>query len=90
MTRLRWSAGDARGVAHAHVSGRTLCHAPAIGERYAWPMLAHCPDCFRAAEALRPITSGSLGTPGLSFHARPAIAGSPGGPAAREHLEPEP
>jgi hypothetical protein len=89
MSRIRWTAGNARGIAHAHVSGRTLCHAPAIGERYAWPELTRCPDCFRAAAALRPQSSGSLGQPGLSFHARPAITGTPGGPAARESFEPD-
>jgi hypothetical protein len=66
MTHISWTAGDARGVAHAHVSGRTLCHAPAIGERYAWPMRARCADCSRAAEAVRPTTSGLLGLAGPS------------------------
>ena len=89
MTRLRWTAGNARGVAHAHVSGRTLCHVPAIGERHAWPERARCAACLRAAEALRPTISGSLGQPGLSFHARPVITGTPGGPAARESFEPD-
>ena len=46
MNRVRWTAGNARGVAHAHVSGRTLCHAPSIGERYAWPIRSRCPACL--------------------------------------------
>jgi hypothetical protein len=88
MTRIRWSAGNARGVAHAHVSGRTLCHAPAIGERYAWPMLARCAECSRAAEALRPTTTGSLGQPGLSCQPRGASGITPA--AARKVSEAEP
>ena len=86
MSRIRWSAGK-DGRAHAHVSGRTLCHAPAIGERYAWPERARCPDCFRAAEALRLQSSGSLGQPG-ALHRAAGIGHHPE-PAARESFEPE-
>ena len=51
---LRWTAGNARGVAHAHVSGRTLCHAQAIAERDAWPAFSRCPACAAAiAKATR-------------------------------------
>ena len=45
MTRIRWTAGR-DGIAHAHVSGRTLCHVPAIAERYAWPALRRCSACL--------------------------------------------
>lgn len=49
MTRPpRWTAGDALGIAHAHVSGRTLCHVPPIAEPFAWPTLSRCPACLRA------------------------------------------
>ena len=44
VTRIRWTA-ERDGIAHAHVSGRTLCHVPAIAERYAWPTRARCPAC---------------------------------------------
>jgi hypothetical protein len=47
MTRIRWTA-DRSGVAHAHVSGRTLCHAQAIAERDAWPAFSRCPRCADA------------------------------------------
>ena len=47
MTRIRWTA-DRSGIAHAHVSGRTLCHAPSIGERHAWPERTRCPACLSA------------------------------------------
>ena len=89
MNRVRWTAGNARGVAHAHVSGRPLCHVQAIAERHAWPELTRCPDCFRAAEALRLQSSGRVVSAPCSFHARPAITGTPGGPAARESLNRE-
>jgi hypothetical protein len=52
MTRVRWSAGK-DGVAHAHVSGRTLCHAPSIGERDAWPTLTRCPRCVAMVAEMR-------------------------------------
>jgi hypothetical protein len=45
--RILWTA-DRSGVAHAHVSGRTLCHAQAIAERDAWPTLTRCPACLAA------------------------------------------
>jgi hypothetical protein len=48
MTRIRWSS-DRSGVAHAHTSGRTLCHAPAIAERDAWPAFSRCPTCAAAS-----------------------------------------
>ena len=51
MTRIRWTA-DRSGVAHAHVSGRTLCHAPAIAERDAWPTLTRCQRCVAVAASL--------------------------------------
>ncbi len=47
MTRVRWTAGR-DGVAHAHTSGRTACHAAAIAERYAWPTVRPCPACVAA------------------------------------------
>jgi len=47
MTRTRWTAGK-DGIAHAHVSGRTACHAPSIAERYAWPIVSRCPACAAA------------------------------------------
>ena len=49
MTRIRWTANRS-GIAHAHVSGRTLCHAQSIAERDAWPTLTHCPTCRAAAK----------------------------------------
>ena len=64
MTRLRWTAGRS-GMAYAHVSGRTLCHAPSIAERYAWPEFTRCADCLRAAS----IEPGPLGQPGVSDRA---------------------
>jgi hypothetical protein len=49
----RWTAGK-DGSAHAHTSGRTACHAPSIGERYAWPIVRRCPACLTAiAKATR-------------------------------------
>ena len=53
MTRTRWTAGR-DGVAHAHVSGRTLCHVPAIEERDAWPTRTRCPACVVATTAKVP------------------------------------
>jgi len=47
MTRIRWTA-DRSGVAHAHQSGRTACHAEAIAERHAWPAFSRCPACVVA------------------------------------------
>jgi hypothetical protein len=47
MTRIRWTAGR-DGIAHAHVSGRTLCRVPAIAERFAWPTVTRCPRCLAA------------------------------------------
>jgi hypothetical protein len=52
MTRIRWTAGR-DGVAHAHTSGRTLCHAPSIGERDAWPTLTRCPRCVAMVAEMR-------------------------------------
>lgn len=77
MTRTRWTAGNARGVAHAHVSGRTLCHAPAIAERYAWQELTRCPDCSRAAAALRPQSSGRVSAAWVADRAR-TLGDTPG------------
>jgi hypothetical protein len=48
MTRVRWTA-DRAGIAHAHVAGRTLCRAPSIAERDAWPAFSRCPACAAAA-----------------------------------------
>jgi hypothetical protein len=47
MTRIRWTAGR-DGIAHAHTSGRTACHAQAIAERDAWPIVRRCPACLAA------------------------------------------
>jgi len=47
MTRVRWWA-DRSGMAHAYRGGRTLCHAPSIAERDAWPTLTRCPRCVAA------------------------------------------
>ncbi len=88
MTRIRWTAGNARGVAHAHVSGRTLCHAPAIGERDAWPMLARCADCFRAAEAIRPQSIGPSSRAGR-VPDRARVLGQHPGPAHGTPPEPD-
>jgi hypothetical protein len=49
VTRLRWTPGP-DGIAHAHVSGRTACRVPSIGERYAWPIVSRCPECVRILE----------------------------------------
>jgi hypothetical protein len=46
LTRVRWTAGDAAGVAHAHMSGRTACRAPSVAERFAWPSVIRCPACL--------------------------------------------
>lgn len=77
MTRIRWTAGRS-GVAHGHRSGRTLCHAPAIGERYAWPETSRCADC-RALEAAARVVSRSA-APGIS--AEPEAALRPAAPPA--------
>jgi hypothetical protein len=53
MTRIRWTA-DRSGVAHAHVSGRTLCHVPSIAERDAWPIVRRCPRCVAMVAEMRP------------------------------------
>ena len=89
MTRIRWTAGNARGVAHGHVSGRPLCHVQAIAERHAWPELTRCPDCFRAAEALRLQSSGRVSAPGASFHRAAGSRDITPGPVARGRT-PEP
>jgi hypothetical protein len=57
MTRIRWTA-DRSGIAHAHVSGRTLCHAQAIAERDAWPETSRCQACVAA---LRSAGTGGTG-----------------------------
>jgi hypothetical protein len=49
MTRIRWTANRS-GVAHAHVSGRTLCRVQAIAERDAWPTVRRCPKCLAATK----------------------------------------
>jgi hypothetical protein len=53
MTRIRWWA-DRLGIAHAHVSGRTLCHAPSIAERDAWPMVRRCARCVTVVKEAPP------------------------------------
>jgi hypothetical protein len=50
MRRVTWTAGR-DGIAHAHVSGHTLCRVPSIGERYAWPIVSRCRACLAALEA---------------------------------------
>jgi hypothetical protein len=49
--RVRWIAGR-DGMAHAHVSGRTLCHAPSIAERFAWPTVTRCTACVAAVATI--------------------------------------
>jgi hypothetical protein len=51
LTRVRWIAGDAAGVAHATASGRTACHAPSIDERFAWPIVTRCRTCLASLAA---------------------------------------
>ena len=84
MNRIRWTAGRS-GIAHAHVSGRTFCHAPSIGERYAWPELTRCSDCSRAASN----EPGPLGQPGVSPGRAAGYRESTPGLAARLPLSPE-
>ena len=53
MSRIRWTAGP-DGIAHAHVSGRTMCHVPSIAERFAWPARTRCAACVVATTAKVP------------------------------------
>jgi hypothetical protein len=53
MTRILWIAGK-DGQAHAYRWGRTLCHAPSIAERDAWPRLTYCPRCEAMLAEVRP------------------------------------
>jgi hypothetical protein len=53
MTRIRWTAGR-DGIAHAHTSGRTACHAQSIGERDAWPTIRRCPRCVAIVSEASP------------------------------------
>lgn len=52
--RVRWTAGDATGLAHAHRSSfptRTACRLPAVSEQFAWPTRARCPECIAVLAA---------------------------------------
>jgi hypothetical protein len=52
--RIRWTAGDAAGLAHAHRSSwptRTACLQNAIDERFAWPTRARCPACLAVIDS---------------------------------------
>jgi hypothetical protein len=53
--RAHWIAGR-DGIAHAHVSGRTLCRAPSIAERFAWPTVTRCTACVAAVAASKGVT----------------------------------
>jgi len=48
-----WLAADAEGVAHAIRAGRSLCGAPVVTERFAWPTLTRCSWCLAALRAER-------------------------------------
>jgi len=49
--RVRWTAGNSAGIAHAHRPGRvlrTVCGLPAIDEQFAWPARQRCVPCETA------------------------------------------
>lgn len=56
-SRIRWLAGR-DGIAHGRRPNapRTLCNAPAIPERMAWPEVTRCFDCIRIAALDRDTT----------------------------------
>jgi hypothetical protein len=50
-TRPKWIAGR-DGTAHAHRAGypRTVCGAPRVDERFAWPRTSRCLRCVAITE----------------------------------------